>query len=148
MCGLDEAVGAIHKRFTYRMHDLGEFMKGLLQCYTQWHNRTHSRTGRLCEDRFKSLIVEDGVAEGISKEEAELEKKKDGEIPFGKMLRCRVRYFTDGAVIGSKEFVNEAYANARERFGPKRKDGARKLRGEASAAAWMLWSFRDLRKGI
>jgi hypothetical protein len=39
---------------------------------------------------------------------------------FAKMLRCRVRYFTDGAVIGSKEFVNEAFANARERFGPKR----------------------------
>ena len=32
--GLDEAVGAIHKSFTYRMHDLGEFMKGLLQRFT------------------------------------------------------------------------------------------------------------------
>ena len=31
----------------------------------------------------------------------------------------------DGAVIGSREFVNEAFAAARERFGPKRKDGAR-----------------------
>ncbi len=57
-----EAVRPIHKRFTYRMQDLGEFMKGLLQRYTQWHNRTHSRTGRLWEDRFKSVIVEDGVA--------------------------------------------------------------------------------------
>ncbi|HEX7261056.1 MAG TPA: hypothetical protein VF258_04520 [Luteolibacter sp.] len=27
--GLDEALAAIHKRFTYRMQDLGEFMKGL-----------------------------------------------------------------------------------------------------------------------
>lgn len=35
--GLNEALGTIHKRFTYRMHDLGEFMKGLLQRYTQWH---------------------------------------------------------------------------------------------------------------
>jgi hypothetical protein len=33
--GLDVAVASIHKRFTYRMHDLGEFMKGLLQCYTK-----------------------------------------------------------------------------------------------------------------
>ena len=54
-------VGRIHERFTYRMHDLGEFMKGVLQRYTQWHNRTHARTGRLWEDRFKSVIVEDGV---------------------------------------------------------------------------------------
>jgi hypothetical protein len=61
------------------------------------------------------------------------------------MLRCRVRYFTDGAVIGSKAFVNEAFAGARERFSPRRKDGARQLRGSASPAADMLWSARDLR---
>jgi putative transposase len=84
----------------------------------------------------------------ISKEEAERELQRDGEIPFGKMLRCRVRYFTDGAMIGSKQFVNEAFESARERFRPKRKDGARKKRGEPSVAAVMLWSFRDLRKGI
>ena len=41
---------------------LGEFMKGVLQRYTQWHNRVHARTGRLWEDRFKSVIVEDGAA--------------------------------------------------------------------------------------
>ena len=51
------------------------------------------------------------------------------------MLRHRVRYFTDGAVIGSSEFVNEAFANARDRFSEKRKDGARKLRGNGKAAA-------------
>lgn len=65
--------------------------------------------------------------------------------------RCRshrVRYFTDGAVIGSKEFVNEAFANARERFGTKRKDGARKLKGGGAVASGILWSLRDLRKGI
>jgi hypothetical protein len=55
-------IAQIHERFTYRMHDLGEFMKGLLQRYTQWHNRVHERSGRLWEDRFKSVIVEDGVA--------------------------------------------------------------------------------------
>ncbi len=60
--GLEEALAAIHKRFTYRMQDLGEFMKGLLQRFTQWFNRAHTRTGRLWEDRFKSLIVEDGLA--------------------------------------------------------------------------------------
>ena len=53
---------AIHARFTYRMHDLSEFMKSFMQRFTQWFNRTHQRTGRLWEDRFKSVIVEDGVA--------------------------------------------------------------------------------------
>jgi len=35
------------------------------------------------------------------------------DLGVAKMLRCRIRYFTDGAVIGSKEFVDEAFANAR-----------------------------------
>jgi|SanBayMetagenome_1026888.scaffolds.fasta_scaffold228963_1 hypothetical protein len=34
------------------------------------------------------------------------------ELGTARMLRCRVRRFTDGAVIGSKEFVNEAFASA------------------------------------
>ncbi len=81
-----------------------------------------------------------------------LESKDNGtvlkDLGMAKMLRCRVRYFTDGAVIGSKEFVNEAFANARERFTAKRKDGARRLRGNGKPAAGLLWSARDLRVGI
>jgi hypothetical protein len=75
------------------------------------------------------------------------EKERQGDIPLGKMLRCRVRYFTDGAVIGSRSFVNEAFASARERFGSRRKNGARKMRGSGAAAAGTLWSARDLQKG-
>jgi hypothetical protein len=67
------------------------------------------------------------------------------DLKLAAMLRCRVRYFTDGAVIGSKAFVNEVFAAARERFSEKRKDGARKLRGNGAAAAGELWSVRDLR---
>jgi hypothetical protein len=78
-----------------------------------------------------------------------LEAKENGtvlpDLGMAVMLRCRVRYFTDGAVIGSKAFVNEAFAGARERFSPSRKDGARKLRGSARPSANMLWSARDLR---
>ena len=74
-----------------------------------------------------------------TKNTAEMLEGKDNEtvlkdLGLAKMLRCRVRYFTDGAVIGSKEFVNSAYVNARERFGPKRKDGARAMRGGGSGA--------------
>ena len=67
------------------------------------------------------------------------------DLKLAAMLRCRVRYFTDGAVIGSKAFVNEAFAAARERFTEKRKDGARRLRGNGKEAAGVLWSVRDLR---
>ncbi|MEI8037131.1 MAG: hypothetical protein WCJ14_01965 [Verrucomicrobiota bacterium] len=57
-------------------------------------------------------------------------------------------YFTDGAVIGSKAFVNEAFANARERFSKARQDGARTMRGSGSATQGLLWSARDLRVGV
>jgi hypothetical protein len=64
------------------------------------------------------------------------------------MLRWKVRYFTDGAVIGSRAFVDGLFEQCRERFGAKRKSGARKMRGNGSAAAGSLWSARDLRSGI
>jgi len=239
----ESRVKAIHARFTYRMHDLSQFMKSFMQRYTQWHNGAHQRKGRLWEDRFKSVIVESGIAartmaayidlnpvraglvadpaeyrwssygeavgggnksngkkarEGLvracmshegtgfeadkwqevsriyrramglalgrksGKAEVDKSKVKPGlntaealaakdngtvlpDLGMAAMLLHRVRYFTDGAVIGSREFVNAAFAAARERFGPRRKDGARKLRGAGAAAKGMLWSARDLR---
>ncbi len=252
--GNDEHVAEIYSRFTYRMHDLSEFMKTLLQRFTRWFNRTHGRTGTLWEQRYKSVIVESGdaartmaayidlnpVRAGMVSDPAEyrwssygeaigggtkgngkkarmglmracaiqsskaqisnikeekneydaerwkeksriyrrvmglaLGRKKGnaklGEVTAGenmndeemiaskdngtvlpdlgmtKMLRTRVRYFTDGAVIGSKSFVNETFEAARERFSEKRKDGARRMRGSGAAASGVLWSARDLR---
>jgi hypothetical protein len=61
------------------------------------------------------------------------------------MLHYRARYFTVGAVIGSREFVNEAFTRARERFEPKRKDGVWSMKGSGSGAKGFLWSLRHLR---
>jgi len=44
--------------------------------------------------------------------------------------------------------VDEVFRACRERFGEKRKDGERKLRGSGAAAAGRLGSVRDLRKQI
>ena len=245
-------VQRIHERFTYRMHDLSEFMKTLLQRFTRWHNREHERCGNLWEETFKSVVVEDGLAsrtmaayidlnpvragmvqdpaeyrwssygeamgavggstgararaglvraigaekgwdadarhwpgkvskgyrmlllqEGqeVSKEEVtaegEVRKKvlRKGmdrataeeeldrlttarDVAISKMLRWKIRYFTDGAVVGSREFVDGFFEAARDRFGARRKSGARRMRGKAGGAAGALWSVRDLRKGI
>ena len=86
----------------------------------------------------------------VTKNTEELLASEDNEtvlpdLGVAKMLRTRVRYFTDGAVIGSKSFVNEAFAAARERFSEKRKDGARRMRGAGKGAGGTLWSVRDLR---
>jgi hypothetical protein len=53
-----------------------------------------------------------------------------------------VRYFHDGVAIGSRAFLEEVFRNHRENFGPKRKEGARRMRG----ADWgELMAMRDVR---
>jgi hypothetical protein len=64
-----------------------------------------------------------------------------GRVPVAEYLRLRVRYFADGAVLGTRGFVNEIFAAFRERFGKKRADGARRLRGVESES---LYALRDL----
>ena len=59
-----------------------------------------------------------------------------------KYLRLRVRYFADGAVLGTRGFVNDVFVALRHRFGPKRADGARRMRGVESDG---LYAMRDLR---
>ncbi|MFK7851309.1 MAG: hypothetical protein AB8D78_10050 [Akkermansiaceae bacterium] len=92
------------------------------------------------------------MRKAVSKNEAEaLESGENGTVlpepGMAKMLRTRVRYFSDGAVIGSQGFVNDAFDASQERFSERRKDGARKLRGNGKAAAGVLWSMQDLRVG-
>jgi hypothetical protein len=48
----------------------------------------------------------------IDRETAErVLNEEKGELPLSVVLRCRVRYFTDGAVLGTAEFVR-GYAGA------------------------------------
>jgi putative transposase len=89
-------------------------------------------------------IREDGTAmrRGFSREAVRkvvLEEK--GRLGLSEYLRLRVRYFADGAVLGTRGFVNEVFSRLRDRFGPKRKDGARRLRGLET----QLYSLRALR---
>ncbi len=82
---------------------------------------------------------------GFSLERIEAEIERGGKLSVPEILRCRVRYFCDGAVFGSVEFVNSIFEAERWRYGPKRTSGARKMRG----ADWgELRTLRDLRKGV
>jgi hypothetical protein len=74
---------------------------------------------------------------------------RGGKLSQADYLRCRVRYFSDGAVIGGKAFVEEMFAAFRDRFGPKRKDGARPMRGlQGTSKEDRLFNFRQLRTGV
>ena len=93
-------------------------------------------------------MVTKTLSKEISDAEAEKARGLDGALPLDKWLRCRIRYFTDGAVVGSRSLVDEAFAKSRSRCGPKRAAGARRLMGEAAPASPTLWGLRDLRKGV
>ena len=89
--------------------------------------------------------AEDGTAirKGFTREESRGWSSPGGRLPRVDYLRLRVRYFTDGAVIGSREYVNEVFTSLRERFGAKRRTGARLMRGLAGEEK--LYALRDLR---
>ena len=238
-----DGVEEIKERYLYRMWDLSQFMNSLKQRFTQWFNKQHGRKGTLWEERFKSVIVEDGYAarvmaayidlnpvragivskpeeyrwcgyaealagkgparvgvervmsefaewgngraqadrrswreviaeyrvilftdgeerlrvrenertqkvevarRGVSRDEAERVRKMGGKLSPGEMLRHRVRYFVDGTAIGTREFLDDLFRERRERFGPRRTSGARKIRGCETP----LCALRDLREGV
>jgi hypothetical protein len=86
-------------------------------------------------------------ADRVEKELAELEARKD-DLAISRVIRHRVRYFSDGVVIGGREFVDEFFRGCRERFGSKRQSGARRPRGALGEMAGEIWSARDLRSGV
>lgn len=237
----------IHVRYSYRMHSLSEFMKGLLQRFTRWFNKKHGLRGTLWEERFHSVIVQDGLAsrmmaayidlnpvragickdpadyrwssygeavgggrgrhvaraglvralhahqgregssrawaqggvskeyrrllvsEGIEgaqvrpngqrvvtkkgqkrevaeKELARLAQERERDLKVSKIVRCQVRYFVDGAAIGSRSFVDQIFKTCRDQFQGNRETGARKPRGALSDLKGEIWSLRDLQR--
>ena len=65
-----------------------------------------------------------------------------GTLGRADYLRLRVRYLVDGAVLGSREFVNRVFERHRDRFGPKRTSGARPVRGLAEPTLSCLRQLR------
>jgi putative transposase len=208
-----------------RIFDLSKFVKELKFKFSVWFNKQHGRRGTLWEERFRSVLLENGEAvrfcaayidlnpvraglcenpedyrwcsyasaiagdkasrrglarrwggqrwsdkvareyrvllfgrgeahaggetadgryvkakPGFSRQLSEEEIKKGGQLPIWKVLRCRIRYFSDGAVLGSRSFVDSFFERERSRFGDKRETGARKLRVSMGSVT----SLRDL----
>ena len=92
-------------------------------------------------------VGEDGkpVKPAFKREEVLEVLKAKGKLPMAAYLRCRVRYFTAGVAFGSREFVEALFATHRDWFGPKRKTGARRVKGLAGAERYVL---RDLRVNL
>ena len=110
--------------------------------------------------RYRMFLYEDGREVAADPErgergrrgfpEAKVEEvvETKGAMSVPQVLRHRVRYFCDGAVLGTAEFVNRVFEREQElrrRFGGKRTTGARRMRG----ADWgKLRVLRDLQKDV
>ena len=66
-------------------------------------------------------------------------------MPVAAAVRCRVRYFTDGGVIGSREYVQDIFESFRAKFGSKRRNGPRRMKGSDWDGLTVL---RDLRTEV
>jgi len=97
----------------------------------------------------RRMFVRGGVSgssgkAALSREQIRRVLQKGGELSVGEALRLRIRHMTDGVVLGSKGFVDAVWLAHRERFGSKRRSGARPIRGGGEPMAG-LRSLRDLR---
>ena len=115
---------------------------GAKQASGSWREIAAEYRKSLYIDAEESLRDEKKGRAGIPKRKVEEVLAKGGQLTEAEMLRCRVRHFTDGLVIGSESFVEGAFALARGYFGKKRRNGARKIREVATD----LRAMRDLRK--
>ena len=72
------------------------------------------------DERREAVGPEGSPAGGsLSAEEVAKVLTAKGKLPLNTYLRCRVRYFCDGAVFGSQEYVEGIFKEYRKRFGPK-----------------------------
>jgi len=98
----------------------------------------------------KYLFLQAGCAgrsgkKQLSREEILKVLKKQGHLSVAERLRLRIRHFTDGAVLGSREYVEEMWRRYFRKYSPKRKSGARKLKGGDWGG---LMTLRDLQKDV
>lgn len=102
--------------------------------------------------RYRVGLADDGVErcdltgkvrrKGFDREKVKRILAENGRLSRSELLRCRVRYLSDGVVLGSREFVNEVFKGGMDFFGPNRTEAGRAMRG----GDWQgLHTVRDLR---
>ena len=89
-----------------------------------WYRRLFFGKGGEEHDRDGAI-----TRRGYTEEEIEAVQHNKGQLPRHAYLRLRVRYFTDGVILGAKTFVEDVFHHRRAWFSDKRKTASRRLRG-------------------
>jgi hypothetical protein len=142
-CGYGEAVGGSPVA-----------RRGLTKILEQYGQRTVWRSvSRVYREHLFGSGIERagdergrGRRRGFSRKRVAKVIEEGGDLSRTELLRCRVRYFSDGAVLGSREFVNEVFDKQKGKFfHSDRKEGARTMKG----GSWEgLCTVRDLRREV
>lgn len=138
-CGYGEAMGGTPSA--------REGLKTLLLAYDgvlSWQKAAQEYRNHLFEvdDSKGPSVNEPFVVAEFNRQQALQVLANKGSLKKWEFLRCRVRYFTDGAVLGSRSFVNHFFENQRNFFGQNRKSGPRKIHGSNCGN---LFTLRDLK---
>ena len=100
------------KKYLYRMWDLSQFMKVLKQRFTQWFNKRHGRRGTLWEDRFKSVLVEDGYTARVMSAYIDLNPLRAGIVNDP----ARYRWSSYGAAVAGDRLARGGGSGAHRRL--------------------------------
>ena len=88
---------------------------------------------------YRKLVYSEGQARGVSEtggptkpgfgeKQVDAVLKANGKLTGQQALHCRVRYLSDGLVLGSRAYVDDIFHRHRRRFSAKRQTGARPMR--------------------
>lgn len=113
----------------------------------------HLQVSVRCGNEGQSDVVSLGVAGdatpvrlGPTKAEILEKVMANEQVSLAEYIRIRVRYFTDGVVLGSRDFVEGVFQANRDRFGPNRVKGGSRVRGLNFGEG--IYSLRNLKKKV
>ncbi len=92
-----------------------------------WYRCWLMLDGQQVERDQASDVHQVKIRKGIPREVAEKALAAEGKLTAGECLLSRLKYFSEGAAIGSKSFVDALFKKHREEFGKQRKIGGKPM---------------------
>jgi len=137
MAGIDRAMAGL-ERIAVALKGAGEATTNVLELY---------RCRLFAQGEQREGQGENGgpLRRGFDRAKVLAIIENRGIVSTGEYLRCRVRYFSDGVVLGSQGFVDAVFQAFRSRFGRRPRVGARKMSGMMAPE---LFTLRGWRHGV
>ncbi len=87
---------------------------------------------RIAQAEYRRLLYGTGegtsVRQGFTRDEVSNVEARQGELPVGAVLRHRIRYLSEGVIVGSRTFIESWLTGNRWRFGERSLSGGSTMR--------------------